>query len=67
MEIGNQLKEQTAKNVIKCYNDLAKEIKLLNSVNSFDCTELNDQFELVSENLKSLIIEIGAISESVVA
>ena len=40
---------------------------MLNSVNSFDCTELNDQFELVSENLKSLIIEIGAISESVVA
>lgn len=67
MEIGDQLKEDSAKNVIKCYNDLAKEIKLLNSVNSFDCTELNDQFELVSENLKSLIIEIGAISESVVA
>jgi len=67
MNISKQLKEDSAKNVIKCYNDLAKEIKLLNSVNSFDCTELNDQFELVSENLKSLIIEIGAISESVVS
>lgn len=65
MQIGNQLKEQTAKNVIKCYNDLAKEIRLLNTVNSFDCVDVNKQFSKVSDNIKSLIIEIGAISERV--
>lgn len=67
METGKQLKEETAKNVIKCYNDLAKEIKLLNTVNSFDCTDLNKQFDLVSEDLKRMIIEIGAISECLAA
>lgn len=63
MEIGNQLKEQTAKNVINCYNDLAKEVRLLNSINSFDCSEVNKHFNKVSENIKSMISEIGAISE----
>lgn len=63
MEIGNQLKEQTAKNVINCYNDLAKEVRLLNSINSFDCVDVNEQFNKLSDNIKSLIIEIGAISE----
>lgn len=63
MGIGKQLKEEAAKNVINCYNDLAKEVRLLNTVNGFDCAEVNEQFNKVSDNIKSLIIEIGAISE----
>lgn len=63
MGIGKQLKEETAKNIINCYAEIAEEVRLLNSINSFDCSEVNEQFNKVSDNIKSLIIEIGTISE----